>query len=76
MSRFILLNYMAFNGRRSARVHQLTEPEKTAIKFAPQLINDLPFFSTNRIAFPADGKEFYYLFDNTCLCSHTKISFL
>ncbi len=38
-----------------------TPPGNEPVKFAPQLINDSPFFSMDRSAFSADGKEFYYL---------------
>ncbi len=34
-------------------------------KFAPQIINDSPYFSTGRCAFSPDGKEFYYCRNNT-----------
>jgi len=40
-------------------------PGDTPVKFAPQIINDSPFFSMDRAAFSADGKEFYYARNNT-----------
>lgn len=40
-------------------------PGNIPVKFAPQLINDSPFFSLGRCAFSADGKEFYYSHNNS-----------
>ncbi len=40
-------------------------PGNTPVKFAPGIINDSPFFSMDRCAFSADGKEFYYVRNNT-----------
>jgi len=34
-------------------------------KFAPSLLIDTPFFSMDRCAFSSDGKEFYYVRNNT-----------
>ncbi len=42
-----------------------TLPGNTPVKFAPQLINDTPYFSMDRSAFSPDGKEFYYCRNNT-----------
>jgi Putative Ig domain/WD40-like Beta Propeller Repeat len=42
-----------------------TLPGNDPVKFAPQLINDSPFFSMDRSAFSVDGKEFYYCRNNT-----------
>jgi hypothetical protein len=42
-----------------------TPPGNTPVKFAPKMINDSPFFSMDRCAFSADGKEFYYVRNNT-----------
>jgi hypothetical protein len=42
-----------------------TPPGSTPVKFAPQLINDTPYFSMDRCAFSQDGKEFYYCRNNT-----------
>jgi len=44
-------------------------PGDTPVKFAPQIINDSPFFSMDRAAFSADGKEFYYTRNNTWFSS-------
>ena len=46
-----------------------TPPGNTPVKFAPNLINDSPFFSMDRCAFSADGKEFYYDRNNTWFSS-------
>jgi hypothetical protein len=40
-------------------------PCSKPVKFAPQLINDTPFFSLDRCAFSRDGREFYYCRNNT-----------
>jgi hypothetical protein len=42
-----------------------TPPGNTPVKFAPELINDSPFFSMDRCAFSRDGREFYYSRNNT-----------
>jgi len=42
-----------------------TPPGNIPVKFAPQLINDSPFFSLGRCAFSADGREFYYNRNNS-----------
>jgi hypothetical protein len=44
-------------------------PGDTPEKFAPQLINDTPYFSMDRCAFSSDGKEFYYCRNNTWFSS-------
>jgi hypothetical protein len=41
-----------------------TPPGNMPVKFAPQIINDTPFFSMDRCAFSPDGKEFYYCRNN------------
>lgn len=46
-----------------------TPPGSTPVKFAPKMINDSPFFSMDRCAFSADGKEFYYTRNNTWFSS-------
>ena len=46
-----------------------TPPGGTPVKFAPQLINDTPYFSMDRSAFSSDGKEFYYCRNNTWFSS-------
>lgn len=46
-----------------------TPPGNVPVKFAPALINDTPFFSMDRSAFSADGKEFYYDRNNTWFSS-------
>lgn len=40
-------------------------PGDTPEKFAPELINDSPYFSLDRSAFSPDGREFYYCRNNT-----------
>ena len=70
----ILLLSMQLNAQsnfwnsRNAYLGQ-TPPENTPVKFAPHLINDTPFFSMDRCAFSADGKEFYYCRNNTWFSS-------
>jgi hypothetical protein len=44
-------------------------PGGTPEKFAPQLINDSPYFSMDRSAFSPDGKQFYYCRNNTWFSS-------
>ncbi len=46
-----------------------TPPGSIPVKFAPELINDTPFFSMDRCAFSHDGKEFYYCRNNTWFSS-------
>ncbi|HWB23980.1 MAG TPA: putative Ig domain-containing protein [Chitinophagaceae bacterium] len=46
-----------------------TPPGDTPVKFAPLLINNDSFFSMDRCAFSADGKEFYYDQNNTWFSS-------
>lgn len=46
-----------------------TLPGNEPVKFAPQLINDSPFFSMDRSAFSPDGREFYYCRNNTWFSS-------
>jgi Putative Ig domain/WD40-like Beta Propeller Repeat len=46
-----------------------TPPGSEPVKFAPQLINDTPYFSMDRCAFSSDGKEFYYCRNNTWFSS-------
>jgi Putative Ig domain/WD40-like Beta Propeller Repeat len=46
-----------------------TPPGEMPVKFAPQLINDEPYFSMDRSAFSSDGKEFYYCRNNTWFSS-------
>lgn len=67
---FIILPGISFKAQNSlwnspqAYLGQ-TPPGKIPVKFAPQLINDSPFFSLGRSAFSADGKEFYYSHNNS-----------
>ena len=44
-------------------------PDSTPVKFAPQSINDTPFFSMDRCAFSPNGMEFYYCRNNTWFSS-------
>jgi hypothetical protein len=46
-----------------------TPPDNIPVKFAPQLINDTPYFSMDRCAFSPDGMEFYYCRNNTWFSS-------
>jgi len=46
-----------------------TPPGNMPVKFAPQLINDTPYFSMDRCAFSPGGKEFYYCRNNTWFSS-------
>ena len=46
-----------------------TPPGNMPVKFAPQLINDTPYFSMDRCAFSPDGMEFYYCRNNTWFSS-------
>jgi hypothetical protein len=41
-----------------------TLPVNEPVKFAPQLINDSPYFSMDRIAFSPNEKEFYHCRNN------------
>jgi Putative Ig domain len=42
-----------------------TPPGDSPVKFAPRMINDSPFFSMDRSAFSNDGREFFYVRNNT-----------
>jgi Putative Ig domain/WD40-like Beta Propeller Repeat len=44
-------------------------PGDIPVKFAPQIINDSPFFSMDRSAFSLDGRSFYYCRNNTWFSS-------
>jgi hypothetical protein len=46
-----------------------TPPGDIPVKFAPQLVDDSPYFSMDRTAFSADGKEFYYCRNTTWFSS-------